>query len=138
MAASPTAARQRWATERTRLDNLAARHATAQHVTQVEILAEGESISVQSFGPGRVIIGRSPDNEIYIKSKFVSRHHAQLISDEEGCTIEDLNSTNGVFVGDRQIKKHRLQVGDTIALGAHDIVYTDLRDADANEDEERD
>lgn len=121
----------------TRLDNLAARHAAAKHVTQVEIVSEGESISLQSFGPGRVIIGRSPDNEICIKSKFVSRHHAQLISDEDGCTVEDLNSTNGVFVGERQVKKQRLNDGDVIALGAHDIIYTDLRDADENEDEER-
>ncbi len=120
----------------TRLDNFAARHAAAQHVTQIEIRSEGESISVQSFGPGRVIIGRSPDNEICIKSKFVSRHHAQLITDDEGCTIEDLNSTNGVFVADRQVKKQRLNDGDVIALGAHDLVYTDLRDADDNEEEE--
>jgi type II secretory pathway predicted ATPase ExeA len=122
----------------TRLDNYAARHAAAQHVTQIEILSEGESISMQSFGPGRVIIGRSPDNEICIKSKFVSRHHAQLVSDEDGCVIEDLNSTNGVFVGERQVKKQRLNDGDVIALGAHDLVYTDLRDADENDDEERD
>ena len=67
--------------------------------------AEGEAVSVQSFWPGRVIIGRSPDNEICIKSKFVSRHHAQLISDADGCAIEDLNSTNGVFVAERQVKK---------------------------------
>ena len=122
----------------TRLDNFAARHAAATHVTQVEIRSEGETLSVQSFGPGRVIIGRSPDNEICIKSKFVSRHHAQLISDEDGCIVEDLNSTNGVFVADRQVKKQRLKDGDVIALGAHDIVYTDLRDADENEDEEED
>lgn len=124
----------------TRLDNLAARHAAAKSLTQIEILNEGESISVQSFGPGRVIIGRSPDNEICIKSKFVSRHHAQLVSDEDGCTIEDLNSTNGVFVADRQVKKQRLNDGDVIALGAHDLVYTDLRDVDEDEfeDEETD
>ena len=120
----------------TRLDNLAARHATAKHVTQIEILNEGETVSVQSFGPGRAIIGRSPDNEICIKSKFVSRHHAQLISDEDGCTIEDLNSTNGVFVADRQVKKQRLKDGDVIALGAHDLVYTDLRDDDEIEEED--
>ena len=120
------------------MDNLAARHQAATHLTQIEILAEGEPISVQSFGAGRVIIGRSPDNEICIKSKFVSRHHAQLISDEDGCTIEDLNSTNGVFVADRQVKKQRLNDGDVIALGAHDLVYTDLRETDQFDDEEVD
>jgi putative secretion ATPase (PEP-CTERM system associated) len=120
------------------LDQVVARHGPAAHVTQIEILSEGEMVSVQTFGPGRVIIGRSPDNEICIKSKFVSRHHAQLISDEKGCIVEDLNSTNGVFFGERQIKKHLLTSGDSVAIGAHDLVYTDLRDADENEDEELD
>ena len=121
----------------TQLDNVAARHATSEPVAQIEIVSEGEQVFVQSFLPGRLIIGRSPDNEICIKSKFVSRHHAQLIINESGCTIEDLNSTNGVFVAERQVKKLELKSGDVIALGAHDIIYTDLRDMeDVEEDEE--
>jgi len=107
------------------------------HVTQIEVREDGESVSVQRFPPGRIIVGRSPDNEIYIKSKFVSRHHAQLISDDEGCLIEDLNSTNGVFVADKQVKKYRLRDGDIVSLGVHELVYTDLRagNADAGDDE---
>ena len=96
-------------------------------VTRIEVRSEGESVSVQSFPRGRVIVGRAPDNEIYVKSKFVSRHHAQLISDDDGCIIEDLNSTNGVFVGEKQIKKYRLRDGDVVSLGVHELVYTDLR-----------
>ena len=118
------------------LDQVVARHGPSAHVTQIEIMSDGEMVSVQTFGPGRIIIGRSPDNEICINSKFVSRHHAQLISDEKGCIVEDLNSTNGVFFGERQIKKHLLTSGNSVAIGAHDLLYTDLRDAD--EDEELD
>jgi len=106
------------------------------NVTQIEVRSDGDRLSVQSFPAGRIIIGRSPDNEIYIKSKFVSRHHAQLISDDDGCLIEDLNSTNGVFIGEKQVKKHRLRDGDVISLGVHELVYTDLRQAhSANEDD---
>jgi pSer/pThr/pTyr-binding forkhead associated (FHA) protein len=89
---------------------------------------------VQSFPQGRVIVGRSPDNEIYIKSKFVSRHHAQLVSDDDGCVIEDLNSTNGVFLGEKQVKKYRLRSGDIVSLGVHELVYTDLRQSEAVND----
>lgn len=106
------------------------------NVTQIEVRSDGDRLSVQSFPAGRIIVGRSPDNEIYVKSKFVSRHHAQLVSDEHGCIVEDLNSTNGVFIGEKQIKKHRLRNGDVISLGVHELVYTDLRQAEsANEDE---
>ena len=97
-------------------------------VTEIEVLSDGESLSVHSFPLGRIIVGRAPDNEIYIKSKFVSRHHAQLVSDERGCTIEDLNSTNGVFIGGQPVKKQRLKNGDVISLGSHELVYTDLRE----------
>ena len=97
------------------------------NVTQIEVRSDGDRISVQAFPLGRIIVGRSPDNEIYIKSKFVSRHHAQLISDENGCIIEDLNSTNGVFIGEKQVKKHRLRDGDVVSLGVHELVYSDLR-----------
>jgi len=105
------------------------------NITQIEIRRDGEPLSVQTFPPARVIIGRSPDNEIYIKNKFVSRHHAQLVSDEDGCVIEDLNSTNGVFINEKQVKKHLLKDGDIVSLGVHELVYTDLRmNESANEE----
>jgi hypothetical protein len=104
--------------------------ADASHVTRIEVRANGEVVDILTFPLGRVIVGRSLDNEIYIKSKFVSRHHAQLVSDESGCVIEDLNSTNGVFLGEKQVKKYRLRDGDTISLGIHELIYHDLRTAD--------
>lgn len=100
------------------------------HVTQIEVRTDGDVIDVLTFPLGRVIVGRSPDNEVYIKSKFVSRHHAQLVSDDGGCVIEDLNSTNGVFLGEKQIKKYRLRDGDILSLGVHELVYHDLRHAE--------
>ncbi len=110
------------------------RRSLEHHATQIEVRTEGESLSVQSFPQGRIIVGRSPDNEIYIKSKFVSRHHAQLVTDDDGCVIEDLNSTNGVFLGEKQVKKYRLRDGDVVSLGVHELVYTDLRQSDAVND----
>ncbi|MGB5626886.1 MAG: AAA family ATPase, partial [Woeseiaceae bacterium] len=98
-------------------------------VTQIEVRSNGELVAEHSFPLGRAIVGRSPDNEIYVKSKFVSRHHAQIVSDDTGCVIEDLNSTNGVFLGEKQVKKYRLRDGDVVSLGVHELVYHDLRSA---------
>ena len=102
----------------------------ATDVTRIEVRSDGEILEELTFPRGRVIVGRSPDNEIYIKSKFVSRHHAQLISDDQGCVIEDLNSTNGIFIDEHQVKKHRLSDGDIVSLGVHELIYHDLRGAD--------
>ncbi|MDH4049462.1 MAG: AAA family ATPase [Gammaproteobacteria bacterium] len=105
------------------------------HICRIEVRSKGKLLSEHVFGPGRIIVGRSSDNEIFIKSKFVSRHHAQLTFDETGCTIEDLNSTNGVYVDERRVKKVRLASGDSVSLGIHDLVYFDLRQANENRDQ---
>ena len=94
---------------------------------RVEISTEGEMISEHTLGAGRVVIGRAPDNEIYIKSKFVSRHHAQIISDQDTSVIEDLNSTNGVYIGNNRLTKYALQDGDVVSLGVHELKFIDLR-----------
>jgi type II secretory pathway predicted ATPase ExeA len=110
---------------------------TDSHVMQIEVRSNGKTEAMHTFPAGRVIAGRSPDNEIYIKSKFISRHHLQLVCDSEHCLVEDLNSTNGVFIGEVQVKKHELADGDVISIGAHELVYTDLRDTgDATEQNE--
>lgn len=112
------------------LEQMKTRSPADSEVTRIEIRSDGEIVEELTFQPGRIIVGRSPDNEIYIKSKFVSRHHAQLISDDDGCVIEDLNSTNGVFLGEKQVKKYRLRDGDVVSLGVHELVYHDLRQAE--------
>ena len=97
------------------------------HITRIEVRSDGEVVQELTFPPGRIIVGRSPDNEIYIKNKFVSRHHAQIVSNDDGSFVEDLNSTNGVFLGEKQIKKHGLSDGDVISMGVHELIYHDMR-----------
>ena len=113
-----------------KLQQIQQREENDSHVTRIEVRSDGEVINELTFPPGRIIVGRSSDNEIYVKSKFVSRHHAQLVSDDDGCVIEDLNSTNGVFLGEKQVKKYRLRDGDVVSLGVHELVYHDLRRED--------
>ncbi len=107
-----------------------------KHLVRIEVRTDGKIVNEYEFDAGRVIIGRSSDNEIYIRSKFVSRHHAQLIIDDSGCTIEDLNSTNGIFIEDQRVKKRRLEDGDIVSLGVHELVYADLRTTAKADDSE--
>jgi general secretion pathway protein A len=103
---------------------------------KIQVRADGRILAEHILKPGRVVIGRAPDNEIYIKSKFVSRHHAQIICDENDCIIEDLNSTNGVFVGNRRVKKHALADGDVVSLGIHDLIFSEIRHSPAIADDD--
>ena len=105
------------------------------YVTRIEVRHQGEIIGEYQFENGRVIAGRASDNEIFIKSKFVSRHHAQLISSDDGCIVEDLNSTNGIFIDDERVKRRKLRDGDVVSMGLHELVYTDLRHLGSTDDD---
>ncbi len=107
-------------------------------LARIDVRLQGRVVEAHNLEVGRTVIGRTPDNEIRIDSKYVSRHHCQIVSDLERSVLEDLNSTNGVFLGKQRIKKKGLEDGDVIVLGKHELVYTDLRDAALEEDEELD
>ncbi len=96
-------------------------------LARIIIAHSGERAEERPLRLGRMIIGRTPDNDLQVDSKFISRHHCQIITTTEGSMLEDLNSTNGVFVKSKRVRKHHLNDGDVIALGEHEITYLDER-----------
>ncbi len=100
-------------------------------MARLEVMFQNQRVGVHELSSGRTIIGRTTDNDLQIRSKFISRHHAQIISDAQQSMLEDLNSTNGIIVGAAPVKRHRLTDGDVILLGEHRLVYRDLRAASA-------
>jgi type II secretory pathway predicted ATPase ExeA len=72
---------------------------------------------------GRIILGRTSDNDLQIDSKFVSRHHAQVVTFGRHSVVEDLNSTNGIYFRGKRVKKHRLSLGDVFIIGEHELMY---------------
>ncbi len=71
-------------------------------------------------------IGRKPDNTIHIDNLAVSGRHARVIKVGKKAILEDLGSTNGTYVNNKQITKHVLQHGDVITVGKHTLVYVDI------------
>ena len=92
-----------------------------------ELMHGTELISTHAISPGRLVIGRTPDNDIQIPSKFVSRHHAQVTTDDSASVISDLNSTNGVYIGASRVNQHELTDGDSVQIGKHLLVFRDMR-----------
>jgi len=91
----------------------------------------GEHVEERPLRTGRLLIGRTVDNDIQIESKFVSRHHCQITTTADGSILEDLNSTNGVYVKSKRVRRHHLNDGDVVVLGKHEIMYVDERSARA-------
>jgi len=96
-------------------------------VARIIVAHHGEHVEERPLRIGRLIIGRTVDNDLQIESKFISRHHCQIITTSDGSVLEDLNSTNGVYVKSKRIRKHNLNDGDVIVLGKHEIMYLDER-----------
>lgn len=85
---------------------------------------------------GDMKIGRRPGTDIQIDNLAVSGEHANLFTIGEDTFIQDLGSTNGTFVNNKQITKHHLRNGDTVSIGKHTLVYVAEEDAgsDVTED----
>ena len=75
------------------------------------------------------MIGRAADADLRIDDRTISRHHCQVICTDEHSVIQDLNSTNGVYVNERRLRRHLLDDGEVFLLGAYQVVYTNLRAA---------
>jgi hypothetical protein len=100
---------------------------SAGPVGRILLACEGKTVMERELKPGRLVIGRTPDNDIQIDSKFISRHHCQIVTQPDACVIEDLNSTNGIFVQSKRVRRHNLNDGDVVQVGQHEIMYIDER-----------
>ena len=94
---------------------------------------DGQLLAEYNLNKERYTIGRYPDNDIRIDSPAVSGHHSLIINILNDSFLEDLNSTNGTYVGGKLIKKHALQDGDVITVGHHQLRFAEDEDIQERE-----
>ena len=107
--------------------NSAAARAAGASLGHLLVAADGRTVQEVPLRLGRLIVGRTPDNDVQIDSRFVSRHHCQVITTIHSCVIEDLNSTNGIYVKSNRVRRHYLNDGDVVLVGKHELIYVDER-----------
>ncbi len=91
----------------------------------------GRSGSRTSIAKERFFIGRDGHCDLIVEDTQVSRKHALIQRSEQGFTISDLGSRNGVTINDRKIgdgEKVELNDADCIGLGSTVLVYREGRD----------
>jgi adenylate cyclase len=94
-------------------------------MAHLEILEGFDSGKMVSFG-NEVVVGRSPDNTLCLPDHRVSRQHARITRRGTHFVIEDLHSTNGVFVRGVRIPPGvpcDVHDGDEIRIGSTRLVF---------------
>jgi hypothetical protein len=100
-----------------------------QAVSAAELGMEQEQVSLQWDGrrrdvdKRRILIGRSRECDVQVEDANVSRRHAELRQEGASYWIVDLDSTNGIEVNGRKLKRSKLEDGDRVTMGSTDILF---------------
>src|SRR3954465_4309076 len=102
---------------------------------------ETEAVSVEELGLGREVvslevngrkheldgvqttIGRPKECDIQLPDPNASRKHAEVRQEGAAYWAIDLDSTNGMEVNGRRLKRAKLRQGDTITVGSTELVF---------------
>ena len=88
---------------------------TQWHLIVVDADSRRRVVPVAEF-PFR--IGRSQDCAWRVLAPAVSRHHCELIRDNDNVYVRDLSSTNGTFLESQRVQGLQpLSAGDCISIG---------------------
>ena len=84
----------------------------------------GEGQIFNLSGESALSIGRAPTNDIPLNDTAVSGEHCRVRPEEGAFVLHDLKSTNGTFVNEKRISRHRLSEGDVVRVGETQIQFT--------------
>ena len=92
----------------------------------------GRTVNFSLNKEGTLSLGRHGDNDIILEGKAVSRNHCLLYVKANCVEVQDLDSTNGVFIGGDRIKQRtEITLGDEFTVGNNRLTLREMRQEDA-------
>ncbi len=70
-----------------------------------------------------LLIGRDPENDIFLDDVTVSRKHATIASVPSGHELTDTGSLNGTYVNRDRVESKLLADGDELQIGKFKMIY---------------
>ena len=90
----------------------------------VVIAAMGQQPGTELTIGGSATLGRSESADIKVDDPFASSAHARIFPRGQFMYIEDMGSTNGTYLNNRQLRRpERLKVSDTVRIGDTEYRY---------------
>ncbi|MBA3540263.1 MAG: sigma 54-dependent Fis family transcriptional regulator, partial [Deltaproteobacteria bacterium] len=115
--------------------------------TGLTTLFEGEWATVRRMRKGKLVVtsgadqgkeieiskprvtgGRSIISDLVVQDKAVSGSHFEVSARDDGYRLRDLNSRNGIFVGDLRVREVYLRPGTTFRIGHTNIQFSSTQD----------
>ena len=99
----------------------------------LQLISSGEKGNVMTFDPAhdrRILIGRGEECDIALpRDKFFSRKHAMILYDRDSgdWLLQDLGSTNGIYLNGERVQGGILKPGDRIQGGQVVIEVAEVR-----------
>ncbi|HET9620159.1 MAG TPA: sigma 54-interacting transcriptional regulator [Kofleriaceae bacterium] len=117
------------------------------NATGLTTLFEGEWATVRRMQKGKLVVvagadhgkeleitkprvtgGRSIISDLVVADKAVSGTHFEVSARDDGYRLRDLNSRNGIYVGDLRIREVFLRPGTVFRIGHTNIQFQTLQD----------
>ncbi len=90
-----------------------------QLLAEIHCFVGSELIAKYAIEHGEYIIGRDASCPVVVDADLVSRHHARLIFNSFELVIEDLGSSNGVFIDGVQVQlPTRVRLDQEVQIGS--------------------
>ncbi len=94
------------------------RESAAKYIPKEQSAQPQLLMSVVFGDKPQLTIGRDERNDIKLDGLQISNRHARLVRSGSGVVVEDLKSTNGVYVNGRRTSKQEIGPQDSVQIGA--------------------
>src|SRR6266576_858312 len=71
-----------------------------------------------AIGADPIVVGRGAECAIRSEDPRVSRTHARFFLDQGSLWVEDLGSSNGIYVGPNKVQRAAVPVGEIVLIGS--------------------
>lgn len=96
-----------------------------ERLLRIRVTLKGRPIRSQVFTKEHVVIGRSPDADLFLDNPGVSREHLRLERARNGdYVLQDVGSANGTLLNDQPVTSKRLLDNDVIQIGKFSLIIS--------------
>jgi len=90
----------------------------SERLLRIRVSLKGRPVRAFAFSKDLITVGRDPGSDVFLDNPGVSREHCRIGLHPSGSyAIEDLDSANGLFVDDQQVKMHFIRNNDVVHVG---------------------